>query len=83
MAYVDHKEASVIIPHSRILKSLQLIGAADNVTNALENSMIKWKLQLNAGEKVLGDVNIKRGILQGDSLSPLLFDICLILMSLI
>ena len=83
MAYVDHKEASVIIPHSRILKSLQLIGAADNIMNTLEKSMTKWKVKLNAGDKVLGDVDLKRGIFQGDSLSPLLFVICLIPMTLI
>ena len=49
----------------------------------LEKSMTKWKIQLNAGDKVLGDVKVKRGIFQGDSLSPLLFVICLIPMSLI
>ena len=83
MAYVDYKKAYDMIPHSWILKSLQLVGAADNIVNVLEKSMTKWKVQLNAGDKVLGDVNVKRGIFQGDSLSPLLFVICLIPMSLI
>ena len=83
MAYVDYKKAYDMIPHSWILKSLQLVGAADNIVNVLEKSMTKWKVRLNAGDKVLGDVNVKRGIFQGDSLSPLLFVICLIPMSLI
>ena len=46
-------------------------------------SMTKWKVQMNAGDEVLGEVNIKRGIFQGDNLSPLLLVICLIPMSLI
>ena len=83
MAYVDYKTAYDMIPHSWILNSLQLVGAADNIMNVLEKSMTKWKVQLNAGDKVLGDVKVKRGIFQGDSLSPLLFVICLIPMSLI
>ena len=83
MAYVDYKKSYDMIPHSWILKSLQLVGAADNIVNVLEKSMTKWKVHLNAGDKVLGDVNVKRGILQGDSLSSLLFVICLIPMSLI
>ena len=62
MAYVDYKATYDMVPHSWILKSLQLIGAADNIMNTLEKSMTKWKVKLNAGDKVLGDVNVKRGI---------------------
>ena len=83
MAYVDHKKAYDMVPHSWILKNLQLVGAADNIMNVLEKSMAKWKVQLNAENEVLGDVNIKRRIFQGDSLSPLLFFICLTPLSLI
>ena len=55
MAYVDYKKAYDMIPHSWILKSLQLVGAADSIVNVLGKSMTKWKVQLNAGDKVLGD----------------------------
>ena len=58
-------------------------GVADNIMNVLEKSMTKWKVQLNAGNKVLGDINVKRVIFQGDSLSPLQFAICLVPMPLI
>ena len=41
-------------------------------------SIKNWRTtQMSNGQK-LGDVNIRRGILQGDSLSPLLFVVCLI-----
>ena len=83
MAYVDYKNAYDMISHSWILKNLQLVGAADNIMNVLEKRMTKWKVQLNAGDKVIGDVKVKRGIFQGDSVSPLLCVICLIPMSLI
>ena len=41
MAYVDYKKAYDIIPHSWILESLQLVGAADNIMNVLEKSITK------------------------------------------
>ena len=46
---------------------------ADNVRSLLEASMRNWKKELLADGKSLGVVNIKKGIFQGDSLSPLLF----------
>ena len=44
--------------------------------------MKKWKTDLTFCGKGLGEINIKRGIFQGDSLSPLLFIIALIPMIL-
>ena len=35
--------------------------------------MKKWKVELTCGSESLGDVGMKKGIFQGDSLSPLLF----------
>ena len=47
------------------------------------NNMEKWSVMLCAGNSELGEVEIKRGIFQGVSLSPLVFDLVLILSSLI
>ena len=47
------------------------------------NSMERWKVMLCSGNIGLDEVQIKRGIFQGDSLSPLLFVLVLILLSLI
>ena len=45
--------------------------------------MEKWYVELTPNGKLLGEVNIKRGIFQGDTLSPLLFVIALIPLKLI
>ena len=37
------------------------------------NSMEKWKVMLCSGNSELGEVEIKGGIFQGDSLFPLVF----------
>ena len=44
--------------------------------------MKDWKTNLFSGKSPLGAVNINRGIFQGDSLSPLLFVITLIPLTL-
>ena len=43
--------------------------------------MEKWKVILCSGNSKLGEVEIKRGIFQGDSLSPLVFVLALITLS--
>ncbi|MEM7264393.1 MAG: reverse transcriptase domain-containing protein [Pseudomonadota bacterium] len=45
--------------------------------------MRDWKVSLTSSGKTLGEVEINRGIFQGDSLSPLIFVICMIPLSLL
>ena len=72
-----------MIPHSWIGECLEVFGAAENIKIFLVNSQNKWKLELTSNGLSLGNVEIRRGIFQGDSLSPLLFVLCMILLSLI
>ena len=60
-----------------------MLGIANNIRSFLEKSMKKWKLLLNSNESDLCEVGVNRGIFQGDSLSPLIFAICMILLSLL
>ena len=55
-----------------------MFGIENNVEDLLNNSMKSWKLELNASGKTLGEVDIRKGIFQGDSLSPLLFVLCMV-----
>ena len=45
--------------------------------------MIGWKIELISGDINLGEVNINQDIFQGDTLSPLLFLILLISLTLV
>ena len=49
----------------------------------LVKSMEKWRVMLCAVNSELGEVDIKRGILQEDSLIPLVFVLALIPLNLI
>ena len=72
-----------MIPQSWISECLEVFGVAGNTKNFLLNSMNKWKLELTSNGGSLGNVEISRGIFEGDSLSPLLFVLCLVPLSLI
>ena len=73
MAWIDYKKACDMVPHSWIIDCLDLFGVAENIKSSLVNSMEKWKVMLYSGNSELGEVEIKQGIFQGDSLSPLVF----------
>ena len=72
-----------MVPHSCIIECLDLFGVAENIKSFLVNSMEKWMVKLCSGNSDFSEVEIKRGIFQGDSLSPLVFVLALILLSLI
>ena len=50
-----------------------MFGTAANGRQVLLSSMGEWKTELTSCGQTLGEVDINRGIFQGDSLSTLLF----------
>ena len=74
------------VPHEWILRSLKLFKVSPRVVGFLKHKMKNWKTQLiltyESGTLMSDNINIKREIFQGDSLSPLLFCISLIPISL-
>ena len=83
VAWIDYKKAYDMVPHSWIQEVLHMMKVAGNVSELLERSMGQWKTVLTANGEVLGEVEIRRGIFQGDSLSPLLFIMVMIPLSIL
>ena len=83
MAFIDYKKACDFALHSWINECMKLFRIADNVGNFLEKSMEQWKLSLTSNGEDLGEVDVKIWIYQGDSLSPLLFVLSMVPLSLI
>ena len=79
---MTHKPAPDMVPHSWIVECLEMFGIAENVKKFLIDSMKTWKTELTSSGERLGVIHIRRGIFQGDSLSPLLFVLCMIPLTL-
>ena len=47
-----------MVPHSWLIKCLNLLRAADNISVLINNSISTWKTELTAAENFLGEVNI-------------------------
>ena len=82
MTWMDYKKAYDMVTHSWIIECLDLFGVAENIKSLLVNSMEKCKVIQCSGNVELGEVEIKRGIFH-NSLSPLVFVLTLISLSLI
>jgi hypothetical protein len=82
MTWIDYQKAFDRVPHSWIIKSLEIIGINTKVILIMKKVMGYWKtrMHLHAENKLIEtqDIKIQCGIFQGDSLSPLLFCICLL-----
>ena len=78
VAWIDYKKAYDMVPHSWIVECLGMVGVSEQIEHFLSESMKTWRVDLTCNNQSLGGVDIKREIFQGDSLSPLLFVLCLI-----
>ena len=60
-----------------------MFGIGENLRRFLQKSMQQWRLLLMTSGEDLGEVNVKREIFHGDSLSPLLFLLSMVPLPLI
>ena len=75
--WIDVKKAFDSVEHSYLIECLQKLNLPSWTLEFLKVTISKWHINLLLeGEKILPK-SISRGILQEDSLSPLLFVLCL------
>ena len=81
-AWIDYRKAFNSVPHSWILKPLDIYKVSPVIKNFLKYSVKLWNTNLflnhTKGSMKCDKININCGIFQGDSLSPLLLYLSLI-----
>ena len=78
MMWIDYKKAYDRVPHSWLIECMEIYKVNPLLKDFLANEMRKWTTELTSCGEVLGEVHIRRGIFQGDALSPLLFVMAMI-----
>lgn len=82
VGWIDFKKTYDMMPYSWVKEAVELVWLVDNIKRLLFSNMEKWKTFLTANSKALGEVSFKRGIFQGATISPILFIIVLIPLSM-
>ena len=83
VAWIDYRKAYDMVPHSWIQKCMEMFGVAVNVGSFANISMKQWNTEVTASYQRLGNVKIRHGVFQGDSLYPLLFVLVMIPLTLV
>ena len=76
-SWIDYMKVFKSLPHSWIFKTLELYKVSPEIIKFMGVNVKNWKTTLrlrhNAGTLTSLLIEVKSGIFQGDSLSPLLF----------
>lgn len=77
---VDLKKAFDTVQHNTINNALQRIGVDERIRKLIDNQYIGTSTIITCGKERTGEIPIKRGVKQGDALSPFIFN-CIIVMN--
>ena len=85
ITWIDYRKAFDSIPHAWIIRVMEIYKVCDVIVRFIQQSMLQWNMIMmlmhEKGCLKTGKISVRRGIFQGDSLSPLLFCMALIPLS--
>ena len=81
ITYIDYAKAYDSVPHPWIIEALETYKISSVIIKFIKHAMSMWNIKLilnhDNGTLEVPNIKIKRGIFQGDTLSPLLFIIAI------
>ena len=83
MTFIDYKKAYDSVPHSWLLSSMAMCAISPIIIDFFATSLRQSYVDLFLNNTCLGNIKIRKGIFQGDSVSPLHFVISLLPLSLL
>jgi hypothetical protein len=76
-AWIDVKKAFDSVEHTYLIECLEKLNLPHWIVPFLKSAIARWQIDIKLQNNTILTKDIKRGILQGDSLSPLLFVLCM------
>lgn len=72
--YYDIKKAYDSVNHEWLIQTLNYFMAGERIINVIKSMMNRWTVRMQYDKETkIQPIHLRRGIIQGDSLSPLLF----------
>ncbi|EQB59880.1 hypothetical protein NAPIS_ORF02577 [Vairimorpha apis BRL 01] len=79
--WIDVKKSYDSVEHRYLLACVSKLNLSQWIVTFLESIISQWHIEIKSGVETILEKKIERGILQGVSLSPLLFVLCMDLLS--
>ena len=83
MAWIGFRKAYDVVPPLWMIKPTELVVAAKKIANLHKETITNWKTNLICSNTDLEKMNLNHEIFQGDSLSPLMFEVSLLQLKLL
>ncbi|KAF9762621.1 putative RNA-directed DNA polymerase from transposon X-element [Nosema granulosis] len=79
--WIDVKKAYDSVDHEYLIKCVERLNLPQWIGCFLKNTIERWKIEVRSGSEIILEKRIRRGIIQGDRLSPLLLSYAWIYLS--